>query len=258
MLRRIVAIGGSDEWYRSLVKATEGKNAQVILASSKDEMPSGTVAVVSSGGEADAVIDAALWLGNWQEQALDLLAEAIDCREGFVASASRRVREHAGRFARALELTPENQSTLERSACVRDIGKMKIPNEILLKEGVLSYEEWLLLQRHPEIGAEIVQHVEGLTDTADVVRYHHECFDGDGYPAGLEGEQIPFLARAMKIIDVYCAMTSPRHYREGHSSHETAIEYLRSEQGKHYDPDLVATFITHDVGQPDAQADPAG
>ena len=257
MLRRIAAIGGDDAWRQSLVNASEGKHAQIIPVSSKNELPAGTVSVVAAGDEAGPVVDAALWLGNWQEQALDLLAEAIDCREGFVEGASRRVRDHARRFAEALGLAPADQSTLERGACVRDIGKTKIPNEILLKQGVLSYDEWLLLQRHPEIGAAIIQGVDGLKDTADIVRYHHECFDGDGYPAGLEGDKIPFLARVMKIVDVYCAMTSPRHYREGHSTHGAAIEYLRSERGKHYDPGLVDTFIAGNVGQPQVQSLPA-
>ncbi len=257
MLKRIAVIGGGDELYASLVEASQGKEAQVVALPPGGEVPPGTVAIVAGADNAGPVIEAALTVGGWNEQVLDLLAEAIDCREGFFVGSSLRVKDHASRFAQALDLTPDERSILERGAALRDIGKIKIPNAVLLKEGVLTYDEWVLLQQHPEIGGEIVEHIDGLKDTADIVRYHHECFDGDGYPRGLEGDQIPFLARAMKIVDVYCAMTSPRHYRKGHSSHEDAIEYLTSEQGKHCDPELLDVFVKFDVGRLEVEADTA-
>jgi putative two-component system response regulator len=86
-------------------------------------------------------------------------------------------------------------------------------------------------------------------DIEDIVRCHHECFDGDGYPNGIEGEAIPYLARIMKILDVYCAMTSPRIYREGHATHTDAIAHLREEAGKHFDPVLTKAFIAGKVGK---------
>ena len=92
---------------------------------------------------------------------------------------------------------------------------------------------------------------EALKDTAEVVLTHHECFDGTGYPRGLEGEEIPRLGRIMKIADVYCAMTSPRPYRAGHSTHEEALEHLQEERGKHFDPELVDVFIDAKVGKTD-------
>lgn len=251
MLTRLAFVGANDELCQSLTKASQGKDLQVVSMLPGGNVPLGATAVAADGADTDALVNVALTIGAWNEQLLDLLAEAIDCREGFFIGSSRRVKEHASRFAEALSLSPDERFSLERSACVRDIGKLKIPNQVLLKEGVLTYDEWVLLQQHPEIGGEIVERTAGLKDTAEVVRFHHECFDGDGYPRGLEGGQIPHLARVMKIIDVYCAMTSPRHYREGHSSHDEAIEYLRSERGKHYDPELLDVFIERQVGRPD-------
>lgn len=256
MLTRVALIGENDKRLESLASALAEKGVDVARPTAGEALPSGTCAVVSEGADPEAVAAAALSAGAWSEEIIDLLAEAIDCREGFFVGSSKRLKDHATRFAQTLGLSANDGFILERSACIRDIGKIRIPNQVLLKEGVLTYDEWVLLQQHPEIGAAITERSGGLKDTADVVRSHHECFDGDGYPRGLEGERIPFLARALKIIDVYCAMTSPRHYREGHSSHAEAIEYLRSERGKHYDPTLVDCFIDKEVGQPDvAEAD---
>jgi len=250
MVRRIAVIGGTDSLNDSLRAAARRRNVEVLAMAPDADLPPGTAAVIAGEDAAEAALDAAAAIGDWSDHVLDLLAESIDCREAFFMGSSLRVKEHATRFARALGLSSADQSILERGACVRDVGKIKIPNGVLLKEGVLNYDEWVLLQQHPEIGAEIVRQLPGLRDVVAVVRHHHECYDGDGYPQGLEGDQIPYLARAMKIIDVYCAMTSPRHYRAEHSTHEDTIEYLNSERGKHYDPDLLDVFVAREVGQP--------
>jgi HD-GYP domain-containing protein (c-di-GMP phosphodiesterase class II) len=180
---------------------------------------------------------------------LELLAEAIDCREAFLPGSSSRVREHATRLGKALKLSANDQLTFERAALVRDIGKLKIPNDVLLKDDVLTYDEWQLIHQHAAIGADLVASLDVLKDTEDVVRYHHECFDGTGYPAGLEGDAIPYLARAMKVIDVYCAMTSPRHYRKNQTTHAAAAQHLDNERGKHFDPEIVAAFVASDIGK---------
>ncbi len=255
MLKRVIVVDGTDEEYCALEEAASDSNAQVLRMSTGDAIPAGIVAAVSRGSDACAALEAALTIAGAAESLLDLLGEAVDCREGFFIGSTERVRSHAVRFSEALDLGPDERSILERGALVRDIGKTKIPNEVLLKDTALTYDEWILLQQHPEIGADIVERIPLLEDTADVVRYHHECYDGDGYPRGLEGDQIPLLARVMKIIDVYCAMTSPRHYREGLSTHEQSIEYLRSEKGKHYDPDLLEVFIDKNVGRNDTESE---
>jgi len=247
MLRRIAYVGKDKAQYKRLVRAAKDAQVQVISVDVEGIPPSVT-AIVADGESAAPALKAALAMGECNEELLRLIAEAVDCREGFSEGASVRVMEHATRFAVAIGLSPEDRLTLERGALVRDIGKIRIPNRVLLKEGVLTYDEWRMLQEHPHLGAEIVAKTRALKDVCDIVRNHHECYDGDGYPEALEGESIPYLARIMKLLDVYCAMTSPRHYRKGHSTHEEAIEYLRSEQGKHFDPQLVDVFINAEVG----------
>ena len=250
MLTRVGVVSDKDSFRQALMKAATGKGAEGVVIGAGDDLPANITAIVADQESVKAAMDAACVLGARNEQMLQLLAEAVDCREGFLPGSSVRVMEHATRFAAALKLSPEDQLTLERGALARDIGKIHISNDVLLKEGVLSYDEWSLLQRHPHLGAEIVLQTSCLQDTADIVRNHHECYDGDGYPDGLEGEAIPYLARIMKILDVYCAMTSPRHYRKGHSSHEEAVDYLKSEQGKHFDAAMVDVFMDAGVGQP--------
>ncbi len=250
MIKRIALIGASQQNEAALAKAARGKDVLITPMQPGETPPHGAMALIALEEHAVAALDAALSVCAGQEALLGLLADAIACRENIPLGASERVRQHAARFAQALGLDPETQLTLERGALLRDIGKLKIPNDVLLKKSVLSYDDWLLLQAHTKLGAELLEERRVFTDILDIVHYHHECYDGDGYPGNLEGGDIPRLARIMKIIDVYCAMTSPRHYRESQPSHDDAIEYLKSERGKHYDPKLLDVFLEAEVGQP--------
>jgi HD-GYP domain-containing protein (c-di-GMP phosphodiesterase class II) len=253
MLKRVALMADSEGLCRSARNAASDKeDVQVLRITPDMAVPAGTALLLADPESAEAAVNAAFLVGTWNEELLNFLADAIDCRESFLPGSSHRVMEHATHFALALGLSPDDRLTLERGALVRDIGKIGIPNEVLLKQGVLTYDEWRLLQQHPHLGEEMVTQTGVLRDTAAIVRNHHESFDGDGYPDGLEAEDIPYLARITKLLDVYCAMTSPRHYRQGHSSHEQAIEYLRNEQGKHFDPTLVDVFIEAKIGRTDA------
>jgi len=248
MLKRVAVLGKDEAFQQSISRAAKGKDIEAVAVKSAAKLPAATAAVMGDDGSASALVKIALALGERQEQLLELLAEAIDCREGFLPGSSARVRDHATRLARALKLSADDQLTLERAALVRDIGKLKISNEVLLKDDVLTYDEWRLIHSHAGIGADLIATMEVLKDTEAVVRYHHECFDGTGYPNGLEADAIPYLARAMKVIDVFCAMTSPRHYRKSQNTHEMAVEHLQSERGKHFDPEIVAAFLAEGVG----------
>ncbi len=252
MQKRIAWYGHTTEAFKALKRAAKRKQAGVVAVGAKDGPPTGVSALVVDAAQASKALGAALALGAWNESVLELLAHAIDCREGFLPGSSLRVVEHAARFATALGLSPEEQLTLERGALLRDLGKIRIPNDVLLKPGVLTYDEWKLLQDHPILGAEIAVESGGLSDIAAIVRSHHERFDGEGYPDGLEGEAIPYLARIVKVIDVYCAMTSPRLYRKSHSTHREAVSHLRKERGKHFDPKLIEVFVQADIGKPNA------
>lgn len=249
MLKRIGMVGGNEKLVDVVSKELKGRDVQLVQLKDGADIPAGTSAVLSDPNDTKAAVAAAFTLACWNEELLHLLASAMDSREGFAPGNSLRLMAFAGRFAQALGLSDEDRLTLERGALVRDIGKIRISNDVLLKSGVLTYDEWHLLQEHPHQGAEMLAQIPALRDTADIVRNHHECYDGDGYPDGLEGEDIPYLARIMKVLDVYCAMTSERHYRKGYSTHEQAIEYLRSEQGKHFDAALVDAFIASGIGR---------
>jgi putative nucleotidyltransferase with HDIG domain len=248
MLRRIGLLGGDAATRAALDTLCEKDDCELLDLAAVDNIPPG-IAVIAGAGEPDATAEGALHMVRRSENMLYLLAEAIDCREDKAPGSFHRLMQHATRFAEALQLSNSDRTALERASLVHDIGKLKIPNEVLLKISGLTYDEWTLLQQHTVIGADMVRDMDLFQDIEDIVRCHHECFDGDGYPNGIEGEAIPYLARIMKILDVYCAMTSPRIYREGHATHTDAIAHLREEAGKHFDPVLTKAFIAGKVGK---------
>ncbi len=251
MLKRIAVTGCPSEGLTARADEALKRGIQLVEAPSGDSIPPGTTAVVQYT-EDDGYLETASQLAMAQQEMLFLLAQAIDCREAFRPGSSERVASHATRFAQAVGLSTDEQFTLERGALLRGIGKLNIANEVLLKEGVLTYDEWVLIQQHTNIGADMVRQMVSLRDIEPICRGYHECYDGDGYPNRLEGDEIPLMARMVRILDVYCAMTSPRHYRQTVASHEQAVELLKSERGKHFDPDLVDAFIEKNVGVTDA------
>lgn len=248
MLSRIVLVD-ADAALRGAMAAAGAEDVLVSAVCGGAALPPGTVCVAGTAGAASAVAGAAVLAGSAQECLLELLSDAVDVREGVPAGSGRRLREHATRFAVAAGLSGEDRYVLERGAYLHDIGKICVPNGVLLKDGVLSYDDWLLLQRHTELGAALLEKSGCHADVAGIVRCHHECWDGDGYPGKLEREEIPLLARMMRLLDVYCSMTSPRAYRSTHASHEQAIDYIVSERGAHFDPELVDLFVAKDIGR---------
>jgi len=242
MLKRIAVVGDAKKIAGQLPE-TSSTDVDVVPLHSHDAIPVGTSALAFVGKECPtSAAEMLLKMADLHVELLELIGLAIDAREQLPEGSAKRARDHATRFAIALGLTTDQRLALERGALIHGIGKLRIPNDVLLKKAVLSYDEWVLLQSHTTLGADLVRQFESLRDTEEIVRWHHCCYDGTGYPEALEGENIPFLARVTKIIDVYCSMTSPRHYRKGYSSHEEAIEYLKSESGKHFDPDIAEAF----------------
>lgn len=250
MDKRIVAPAGD----AAALKAIEGLGEGFIAVSATEE-DAASLSAAGAVGSAKHIAEAArlaMTMGREQEALLELLAEAVDCREGIPAGSAARLREHATRFADAMGLTADERLTLERAALLRAIGKIRLSNDILLKKSLLDYDEWILLKQYPALGADLLAALGVCADVQDVVRFHQECWDGTGYPTGIEGEDIPLLARMLRILVVYCAMTSARHYRSTVTGHDEAIEYFKGERGKHYDDELVDVFIAHQVGQPPA------
>lgn len=170
------------------------------------------------------------------------LAAAVDAKDHYAYKHSQKVREYAVALAKSLELAPADIARLSTSALLHDIGKIGISDEILNKAAKLTSEEWEVIRSHPQLGADIVSNVPELASCLAGILYHHEQYDGSGYPAGLKGEAIPLDARILGVVDAFAAMTSARPYRAAFSCEE-AVEELKHGAGKQFDPNLVKVFI---------------
>jgi diguanylate cyclase (GGDEF)-like protein len=168
------------------------------------------------------------------------LAKAVDARDTYTGSHSGRVAGLAARLALRLGLDAEQVELTRLAGSLHDLGKLAIPEELLRKAGELTDSERLVLERHPQIGYRMLDSL-GVDPVADIVLYHHERWDGAGYPDGLRGEEIPLGARIIFVCDAYDAMTSDRVYR-ARRSHEAALGELRRCAGTQFDPLLVEAF----------------
>jgi diguanylate cyclase (GGDEF)-like protein len=188
--------------------------------------------------------------------AVMLLAETLDLRDSGTARHSRTVGVLARQTAEALDLAPDRVEQIHAAGVLHDLGKLGIADAILYKAGPLDDQEWREIQRHPEIGARILEHA-GLAQIARWVRLHHERMDGQGYPDRLDSEQIPLEARILAVADAYEAMTADRPYRAGTSTEAACDELLRC-SGSQFDPAVVEAFITAlaEVGTGTAAVDP--
>ncbi len=176
------------------------------------------------------------------ENTLFVLAFALDVREENTGSHSRRVAGYAMRLAQEMGIRdPDTLDVIRKGALLHDLGKIGIPDAILLKPGPLTEEEWQLMKRHTEVGFQMLSEVRFLQEPAEIVLYHHEWYDGRGYPRGLKGDEIPIGARLFAVIDVFDAVTTARPYRTP-ESHAGASAILRQKAGSHLDPDVVKHF----------------
>jgi HD-GYP domain-containing protein (c-di-GMP phosphodiesterase class II) len=189
--------------------------------------------------------------------ALDELTSAYDRTiEGWSNALDLRDKETEGHTIRVTQMTLElaryagfSESDLihiKRGALLHDIGKMGIPDHILLKPGKLTDEEWEMMRKHPQFAYDLLSPITYLQPALDIPYYHHEKWDGSGYPKGLKGEQIPLAARLFSIIDVWDALTSDRPYRPARSKDET-LRYIQSMSGSHFDPYVVKIFMEKKV-----------
>ena len=171
----------------------------------------------------------------------------INRTQGFVRELAERLRHHP-RFRSQLD--PQSIELLVRSAPLHDIGKVGIPDAILLKPGRLTPDEWAIMQTHAALGAEAIAQAEAdveepvafLTLAKEIARWHHEHWDGNGYPDGLAGDAIPLPARLMAIADVFDAIISPRVYKPA-MSYEEARTIVANGRGTHFDPDVTDAFM---------------
>jgi PAS domain S-box-containing protein/putative nucleotidyltransferase with HDIG domain len=169
-------------------------------------------------------------------------ARALDLRDEETEGHSRRVTELAVRLGERLGMDEEALVALRWGALLHDIGKMGVPDLVLLKPGPLTPEERVLIERHPEYARALLAPIAFLSGAVDVPFAHHERWDGRGYPRRLAGEEIPLAARVFAVVDVYDALTSDRPYRAAWSRERT-LEHLREESGRHFDPRILAAFL---------------
>ena len=169
-------------------------------------------------------------------------AQALEMRDQETEGHARRVVKMTIDLASAMGVTGVDLVHVRRGALLHDVGKMGIPDTILLKPGTLNDREWEIMRRHPEYAFQFMRQIDYLNQAIDIPYCHHEKWDGTGYPRGLQGEGIPLLARIFSVIDVWDALTSDRTYRKAWSS-EQAKRYIAEQAGKHFDPRVVAVFL---------------
>jgi putative nucleotidyltransferase with HDIG domain len=176
------------------------------------------------------------------EQTIMAWGKALELRDIYTQGHTERTTDLALRLARAFELGGEDFKSIYRGALLHDVGKMGVPDAVLLKRDVLSEEERQIIEMHPTLACEMLANIPFLKDALDIPCSHHEKWNGTGYPLGLMGNNIPFAARLFAVVDVYDALSNDRPYR---ASWEKAkvIAYLLEERNKSFDPEVVDTFV---------------
>jgi len=206
----------------------------------------------SIAGQAAIAIDNGMMFRQLYETNMELnqaydatiegLMRALDLRDKETQEHTRRVSDMTVKLAMQTGVAESELIHIRRGAILHDIGKMAIPDQILFKPGPLSAEEWHVMRRHPAIALDLLSSVSYLTPALEIPHWHHEKWDGSGYPDQLQGELIPFSARLFALVDVYDALTSNRPYRDAWSK-EQALNYISNQAGLQFDPVLVPTFI---------------
>lgn len=176
------------------------------------------------------------------DSTLEGWSKALDLRDHETEGHSHRVMELTVELAGALGLRDDEIQQIRRGALLHDIGKVGIPDNILLKEGPLTDEEWVVMRKHPVYAFEMLSTISYLAQSLDIPYCHHEHWDGRGYPRGLKGEQIPLAARIFAVVDVYDSLVSDRPYRKAWSK-EKALKQIESEAGTHLDAKVVEKFL---------------
>jgi PAS domain S-box-containing protein/putative nucleotidyltransferase with HDIG domain len=176
------------------------------------------------------------------EKTIEGWSGALDYRDKETEGHSQRVTDLTVKIAREMGMEEEDLVHIRRGALLHDIGKMGVPDNILLKPGKLTDEEWAVMKRHPEIAYELLSPIAFLRPALDIPYCHHEKWDGTGYPRGLRGKQIPFAARIFALVDVWDALRSDRPYRPAWSE-ERVFEHIHMSAGSHFDPEVVELFL---------------
>ena len=174
--------------------------------------------------------------------AFEKIAKIVSSRDPYTGIHSEEVAELAVKLAKTLNLPEKEIARIETAARVHDLGKIAVPDAILLKPGPLTEEEWKVMKQHPVVSAEILSDLEIYKDCVDIIRHEHEHWDGSGYPDGLKGEEIPLGSRIIAVADVWHALLSDRPYRKAYTKEE-ARKIMQEMAGKTLDPKLVEVFL---------------
>jgi len=174
-----------------------------------------------------------------KDQTLELAAQALDARDRYTESHSIRVADLAGRLGEFLELGDREVESIRTAGSLHDLGKIGVRDDILNKPGPLTEEEWEIMRRHPDIGADMIAQHSALAEVAPLVRHHHERWDGSGYPAGLKGDVIPFGARILSVADSFDTITGARLYRRSAMTPIEGVEDISRRANQWYDPNVV-------------------
>jgi ribonuclease P protein subunit RPR2 len=181
------------------------------------------------------------------------LAQVIEAKDRTTRGHLDRTQAYGVALAERVDPSLAERPTLGYGFFLHDIGKVGIPEHILCKDGPLTSAEWQVMRSHPVLGAQIVAPIAFLADAIELIRHHHERFDGNGYPDGLAGEEIPLEARIFSIADSFDAMTSDRPYR-GSIGLDRALDEIRAGSGTQFDPGIVEIFIDMIVDDPPPDA----
>ena len=204
------------------------------------------------GGQAAIAIDNATLFNDLQRSNTEITSaydatiegwsRALDMRDHETEGHTQRVTEMTLRLAHLINMSKKDLIHIKRGATLHDIGKMGIPDRILHKPGPLTTEEWVTMRQHPQFACALLTPIDYLRPAKDIPCYHHERWDGSGYPSGLKGGEIPLSARLFAVVDVYDALTSDRPYRSAWSK-KAALNYIQNEAGRLFDPTITSTFL---------------
>jgi putative nucleotidyltransferase with HDIG domain len=184
--------------------------------------------------------NAQIW--NAYETTLEGWSLALDLRDKETEGHTQRVTDLTVKLARAIGVSDDELEHIRRGALLHDIGKLGVPDTILLKADKLTEEEWLIMKQHPRYAYSLLYPIQFLRESLDIPCHHHEKWDGSGYPQGMKEDEIPLAARIFAVVDVYDALLYDRPYRKGWAK-EKVLNYIKAQSGSHFDPHVVDVFL---------------
>lgn len=230
--------------------ATRGKITGLISVcriSKERPFTSSDIELVSVlSGQAAAAIENAHLYEKLEQSYLSMMVAlscVVEARDLYTDKHMKDIAEYSVDIANKMGLAEDEVENIRKAALLHDLGKISIPDHILMKPGKLSEEEIEIIKKHPENGAKIIEPVEPLKNARAIIKHHQECYDGSGYPDGLKGEMIPLGARIIAVADAFGAMTTDRPYRKALTIEE-AVKEIKRCSGTQFDPDIVKIFIS--------------